>query len=245
MKYFKDYKKEEQDILCGICLDNKGKPAKMQHIDYYLKQCDVKKIDPFSRMAHLTIRWDSRANAERPIFTMGIDGARAIAARSGKLAGSDDIEYDDADGDKPKWARATVWRQVGDERRPFTITLRFKEFKPAPPNDRQWNQMPYHMLGKCAEMAALRKAFPEDLQEVYETAEPHHDDSPTEAKAAPVQPTGVDRWNKTVEAFSKHGIDPFAILERVKKKDPKDVTDEDFTDLYEWYQDLERGEETA
>jgi len=247
MKTITEYKKEDQDVLRTLCMGTNGKPIKDPHINYFLRQCEAKKIDPFSKMAYVTVRWDSKNKVERPIFQMGIDGARAIAARSGKLAGSDDIEYDDIDADFPRWARATVWRQVGEDRRPFTITLRFKEFKPAPPNDMQWNRMPYHMLGKCAEMAALRKAFPEDLQEVYEPSEPTDEDRQGQPETTPnvKTVTGEERWGKALVAFKKHDIDAAGILARVKKEKPADLTDEDFSDLFAWFEDLERGEETA
>lgn len=71
----------------------------------------------------------------------------------------------------PEWAQVTVYRMVDGERCAFVgPKVRFKEFFSGVkglrvPNAR-WQQAPYYMLEKCAEAAALRRAFPEELGDV-------------------------------------------------------------------------------
>jgi phage recombination protein Bet len=110
----------------------------------------------------------------------GIDGLRAIAERTKELAGMDDIVYDKdiekpdnvkTEPANPTTATAKVYRMVGSQRVAFTATARWKEYKPAKPNDFMWNKMPYLMLGKVAESLALRKAFPNDISGIYATEE--------------------------------------------------------------------------
>jgi len=76
--------------------------------------------------------------------------------------------WDDADLN-PVAVKVTVLR---DGQR-FPHVAHWREFvqtyKGAP--NRMWAQMPSNQLAKCAEMGALRKAFPLDLSGVYEQAE--------------------------------------------------------------------------
>lgn len=116
----------------------------------------------------------------------GIDGYRAIAERSGCYAGSDEPEYGPAvkvlaektaweNGKKvsqtveltaPEWAKVTTYKIVGGVRCPFTAKVFWNEYFPAS-KPGKWLDMPFHMLAKCAEANALRKAFPNDLSGLY------------------------------------------------------------------------------
>lgn len=76
----------------------------------------------------------------------------------------------------PEWCEITVWRFVQGQRVPFPgprvewmeIFSRVSFFVNVP-NDR-WQKAPLQMLEKCAEAAALRRAFPEELGDEF-TAE--------------------------------------------------------------------------
>lgn len=75
----------------------------------------------------------------------------------------------------PEWAQITVYKMVQGVRCAFVgpkvrFTETFSGVKGLRvPNDR-WQQAPYQMLEKCAEAAALRRAFPEELGDQW-TAE--------------------------------------------------------------------------
>lgn len=99
----------------------------------------------------------------------GIDGYRAIAERSGTLAGIDDAQYDTETAAHPGKASVTVWRIVNGTRVSFGASARWDEYMQGRDGVPQglWARMPYLMLGKCAEALALRKAFPHDLSGVY------------------------------------------------------------------------------
>lgn len=106
----------------------------------------------------------------------GIDGYRAIAARTGTYAGSDDAIFSGAPvrtkqlhPTAPGQATVTVYKIVGGIRCPFTATARWDEYVPPPDNnqDQMWRKMPHNQLAKCAEALALRKAFPEETSGIY------------------------------------------------------------------------------
>lgn len=117
-------------------------------------------LDPFRRQIYATKR------AGKLVIQTGIDGYRAIAARTGLHAGTDDAVFSGKSTDKafPGEATVTVYKIVGGIRCPFTGTARWDEFKPD--QDWMWRKMPHNQLGKCAEAQALRKAFPEETSGV-------------------------------------------------------------------------------
>ena len=102
---------------------------------------------------------------------MGIDGLRAKADRTGQQAGRDDVKFNlmpdgtfqtaaqlAAKKEKPLTATVTVYRAVTGMRCPYTKTVLFSEYCPANPSNK-WASMPFNMIEKCAEAAALRMGF--------------------------------------------------------------------------------------
>lgn len=146
----------------------------------FLEMAKAKRLNPFDGQIRPVKRWDSVLRREKMTVQVGIDGYRAIASRTGELAGIDDPVYD-SDADQPKWAKVTVYRYGrGNDKNPFTATARWSEYvqrkKPeegesvGKPNA-MWTKMPCLMLGKVAEALALRKAFPDELGGVYTNEE--------------------------------------------------------------------------
>lgn len=119
------------------------------------------------------------------VIQTGIDGFRAIAARTGEYAGSDDAVFDDEA--KPKKATVTVYRLVGGQRCPFTASARWDQYYPGEDLGFLWRKMPHVMLGKCAEGLALRKAFPAQLSGLY-TDDEMAQAGPPEELPAPTVP---------------------------------------------------------
>jgi phage recombination protein Bet len=124
-------------------------------------------LDPFTRQIHFVKRGD------RATIQTGIDGYRAIAERTGTLAGIEDALYDSEDAPVPKKATVTVYKLVAGTRVGFTASARWNEYAPIYGGklSPMWQKMPYLMLAKCAEALALRKAFPNDLSGLYTNEE--------------------------------------------------------------------------
>ncbi len=249
-----DYSKEDQRSLREIICDGAADP----HIEYFLRCCTARKVDPFANLMYLQVR--TYKGKSRPAVAMTIDGARMQASRTGQYAGSDEPEYDGEEGEQPKWCRATVYRMVGKEKGAFTAKIRWKEFVPAPPNDFQWKAKPYHMLGKSAEMQALRRAFPEsvsdqsdeDFGDYDSVSGPIAEQPKTDAEALSEKPKAPSpqQWQMAVKAFEGFKLTADDMLKKVGKEtltsgDYSGVTDEDMETLRSWYAELERGEQTA
>jgi phage recombination protein Bet len=154
----------------------------------FLHRCQVTGLDPFARQIRLRKdrqkvdgEWQDKWSIETEI-----DGYRVIASRAAKRDGVD-LSYGptywyDAAGNKselwlgagtPAGASVTVYK----DGRPFPGAVRFDSF--ASKNQQgqlmaQWARMPDHMIAKCAEAQALRKAFPLDLDGIEAADEAAH-----------------------------------------------------------------------
>jgi len=104
---------------------------------------------------------------------VGIDGLRKKAARTGAFAGRDDAKFDvmpdgtyktaaqlKAENKLPVSCTVTVYRVVSGLRVPFTKTVILNEYRK---NGGKWDEMPFNMIEKCAEAAAIRMAFADQV----------------------------------------------------------------------------------
>lgn len=132
-------------------------------------------LDPFAKQIHAVKRQG------KVTFQTGIDGFRSTAERTGTYDGQDEPEFgpicscNEAPKPHPEWARVTVYRIRASGRKPQSATAYWHEFKPAPGQsgngDQMWKKMPRNQLAKCAEALAFRKAFPYVLADVYSPEE--------------------------------------------------------------------------
>lgn len=233
--------------------------------------CKSKQLDPFSSQIYMIKRRaynkDTKKYDSKVSFQTGIDGFRALAARSGEYAGSDEPEYEEYEDGTIKLARVCVWRIVKGERVAFRGVARWAEFCPPEGQDNMWKKMPYHMIGKVAEAQALRKGFPLELsglftpEEMERTAaiEAQIDDEPRPAPAAAVTqriqqqataaPTGATHqaaeppvlreWKRALIAFKQFGIDELKMLDKIGRPAFEDVVQDDFVKLRAWYDELQ------
>lgn len=139
------------------------------------------RLDPFARQIYAVKR--STYNRERQTYEdkwayqTSIDGYRLIAQRTGEYEGQTTYEWCGKDG---KWV--DLWTQdtppfaarVGVLRRGFKQPVygiaRWDAYcqtgKTGTPTS-MWAKLGDHMLAKCAEALAFRKAFPQELSGLY------------------------------------------------------------------------------
>lgn len=133
-------------------------------------------LDPFSKQIYLIGRAErQRDGSYKTKYTIqtGIDGLRIIADRRPEYGGQTEPEWCGTDGlwrdfwtggTPPVAARVRVIRRDWDQ--PATGIAMFSEYaqtKSGGGLTHMWADKGAHMLAKCAEALALRKAFPHDL----------------------------------------------------------------------------------
>ena len=125
-----------------------------EQVELVVSICDMYGLEPL--LKHLVL-----INGA-PYITR--DGLLHVAHRSGNFDGIE-VEYHQAQNGE--WsATCTVWRK--NSQRPIRYTAFESEHKPKDASRSAWGQYPRAMLGKCAEVMALRRAFDVSLGAVEE-----------------------------------------------------------------------------
>jgi phage recombination protein Bet len=157
------------------------KDATLGDMAVFFHQCKRTGLDPFARQIYMLARTqrDGDRWVTKQTIQTGIDGYRLIARRAADAA-RESLEYEDnlwcgPDGqwvdvwlsDKPPAAAKAVVLRNGHR---FPAVAKWTEYvqtkKDGSPTA-MWTRMAANQLAKCAEAAALRKAFPQDLSGIY------------------------------------------------------------------------------
>lgn len=150
-----------------------------------LAYCQARKLDIFKKPVQIVPIWDKKAGRMVDTVWPGIAELRTTAMRTGSFAGFDEtafgpvleMEINGLTISYPEWAQCTVYRLVGGARVPFVgpkvywieTYATVKKDSKAP--NAMWAKRPRGQLEKCAEAAALRRAFPEELGNEYAAEE--------------------------------------------------------------------------
>jgi len=142
-----------------------------------LSYCKARRLDPFKRCIHIVPIWSKKLGRNIPTIWPGIAELRTTAFRTGEYLGKDAVKFGDditqtvgsIELTFPAWAQVTVHRfqhgrvvdYSGDP--VFWLeTYATRAHDDDTPNE-MWASRPRGQLAKCAEAAALRAAFPEDV----------------------------------------------------------------------------------
>jgi RecT family len=146
---------------------------------YFAMVCNRLDLSPFADQIVLVGRYDKAVGRRVFRHQITVAGRRTLAARTGRLAGIEgpvwcgprnpagDLVWSDVwddDTTAPYCARVLV--HVAGWVVPANGTAKWSEFAQTDKDGRLvglWGSMPAHMLAKCAESIALRRAFPDTL----------------------------------------------------------------------------------
>ena len=154
----------------------KSANASDDEFSLFLHVCHKSGLDPFSKQIYAIKR--------KGVMTIqtSIDGLRLIADRTGNYAPGRESTYAyNAEGGLlsatsylKKKTEDGVWHEI-------SATAFWAEYRPQKYTDNPdfWDKMPHVMLAKCAEAAAVRKAFPAETSGLYS------DDEMQQADQAP------------------------------------------------------------
>lgn len=159
-----------------------------------LAYCRKRNLDIFKKPVHIVPMWSSAKRQMVETVWPGIAEIRTTASRTGQYAGIDAVEFGpvversftgQTGGNNsetitkkvryPEWASVVVYRLVAGVRCAYHAKVYWEETyatmgKSDVPNE-MWGKRPRGQLDKCVEAAALRKAFPEELGNIYAAEE--------------------------------------------------------------------------
>lgn len=181
-----------KDMWAVLCDSIFPSATNAQAIVLAIRYCQANKLDIMKKPVHIVPMYSSALKKTVDTVWPSINFYRTIASRTGVYAGCDETRFGPTikrkyeatkteweNGQKsttkiefelsfPEWAATTVYKVIGGQRCAFHgPKVYFEETfstsgKSQAPNDR-WQRAPFQMLEKCAEAAALRRAFPEEI----------------------------------------------------------------------------------
>ena len=158
--------------VSGISQDDYDKTV-LVAVDY----CKARNLDPFKKPVHIVPVWDKAAKKYKLGLWPSINEHRITASRTQGFAGRDETKFGPTIKEKlgeveieyPSWAQVTVYRLLEGQRFAFVgPKVYWKETystasNNTPKPNSMWGKRPFGQIEKCAEAAALRAAFPEEL----------------------------------------------------------------------------------
>ena len=178
--------------------------AREDSILMVLNYCKAAGLDPMTRPVHIVPmnvkKPGSRDYEWRDVVMPGIEFYRTKADRTGRYAGQDDAEFgpeihnDAWNVTYPQWCKVTVYKLTDVGRVAYSAKVFWTEAystqgKDSSAPNAMWRKRPFGQIEKCAEAAALRKAFPE----------------------VGGQPTADEMSGKTLDSLS-HDVSPIASI---------------------------------
>jgi phage recombination protein Bet len=183
--------------------------------------CASRKLDPMKKPCHI-VPMEVKVGDKyewRDVVMPGIYEHRTTAQRTGEYLGHAKPEYgpeqEYAGVTAPAWCEFTVyrWNDIAKQRAEFPVRTLFREVVATKRDGRanaRWAKAPTQMLCKCAEAAALREAFPDELGG-EQTAEEMDGQRAIDVAAVPddkpalLKPEGYDDWAADLTAVADEG----------------------------------------
>lgn len=179
-----------------VLLDSTFPAARtVEAVHMALTYCRQRNLDIFKRPVNIVPMYSSTLKRYVETVWPSIFEIRATAARTGQYAGNDmpvfgpkvEREFTDVIEDErdprnnttksfkltyPEYCEYTVYRLLHGERMPFNARVFWTEIyatasRTSESPNSMWKKRPFGQLEKCAEAAALRRGFPEEVGNEY------------------------------------------------------------------------------
>lgn len=151
------------------------KGATDDELQLFIQTCKKTGLDPFMRQIFSVKRWDSSEKREVMTIQTGIDGYRLIADRTGRYAPGRNPEFGYDGKGNLRSAKSFVKKKTSDGTWHEVSAIAFWEEYVQKTKQGEathfWKSKGHIMLSKCAEMLALRRAFPAELSGLHIQAE--------------------------------------------------------------------------
>lgn len=175
----------QENTLIMALADSFYPGANINSVRMVLNYCRAAGLDPMTKPVHIvpmSVKKPGTRDYEwRDVVMPGIELYRIKADRSGRYVGQDDAEF----GPKvekwgitfPEWCKVTVYKlteigKVAYSAKVFWLESYATAGRDSDAPNSMWKKRPFGQIEKCAEAAALRKAFPEvgaqpTMEEMY------------------------------------------------------------------------------
>lgn len=175
-----------------IIRDSYAGGATEQDFKVLMEIAKAKRLNPLLGQIHFVQRYDSQKRCQVWSCQTSIDGFRSTAEDTGLYDGQDEPEFEYTPDGSVLLARVKTYRK--DIARAFVGVAYYTEYAQTTKEGsltNMWRSKPHIMIAKCAEALALRKAFPQDLGQIYIKEEFNDDGRPPAERlsAAPAAQT--------------------------------------------------------
>jgi phage recombination protein Bet len=180
--------------------------------------CVARRLDPLKKPCHI-VPMEVKVGDKyewRDVVMPGIYELRTTAQRTGEYLGHAKPEYgplaEYAGITAPEWCEFTVyrWNPIAGLKAEYPVHVLFAEVVATKRDGKanaRWSKAPTQMLTKCAEAAALREAFPDEIggEQTAEEMDGQRAIDVTPAKASVPAPEGFEAWLVTLTARANDG----------------------------------------
>lgn len=210
------------------------KGATDDELQLFIQTCNKTGLDPFMRQIFSVKRWDSSEKREVMTIQTGIDGYRLIADRTGRYAPGQNPEFGYDKQGNLRFAKSYVKKKTPDGTWHEVSAIAFWDEYVQKTKQGEathfWKSKGHIMLSKCAEMLALRRAFPAELSGLHVQAEeiPHeafNKQAEEQKKAIPDKLTQeqLEKLELLLSQFADSAEKTSRILSFIEVKELKDI----------------------